>query len=77
MKESSIVFVIASILAPLCALGQPCPDTTDTTGDQDHDGVSNADDPCCLVASEPGDTSDAMCASPAYMWDLNGNGIPR
>jgi hypothetical protein len=77
MKKSLFILVLAAALAPLGARAEGCPDTAPADGDQDHDGIPNSMDPCCLVASEPGDMSDFVCAEPTGMWDLNGNGIGR
>jgi hypothetical protein len=71
------VLLIVTTFAPFGAVAEECPDTVDSTGDQDHDGIINYSDPCCLVASQPGDLSDFVCADPAGNWDLNGNGIAR
>lgn len=77
MKKAPLVFAFVSVLAPLGALATECPDGAPVDGDQDHDGILNYADPCCLVASELGDFSDSVCAEPESDWDLNGNGIGR
>ena len=72
----SIVF--ATVLAlPGVALAEPCVTTTYAWADEDNDGILNGTDPCCYVASFPGDTTDAMCnTSIAVNQDMNGNGVP-
>jgi hypothetical protein len=81
MNKQLAWIIAACALAPALALAEPCPNTM-PVGDQDGDGLPNDADPCCFVASLPGDLTAAMCAladggDPPVLdgLDQNGNGV--
>jgi len=80
MKRFGLVAVLTALAVPAAALAEWCPDEL-PTGDVDGDGIPNAEDHCCWVASEAGDTTNSMCAIADEevaldTLDQNGNGVP-
>ncbi len=81
MNYTKIISFLCALSLPAVGFAEPCPETLDETGDWDSDGIANGDDPCCYIASAPGDTTDTVCADAdahpdSLGLDMNGNGIP-
>jgi hypothetical protein len=79
MKKISIIGFVCALLVPASALAEPCPSSW-ADANFDGDGLLNFEDPCCYVASMPGDNTDAMCwaadnDSELDFVDQNGNGV--
>ncbi|MCP4680406.1 MAG: hypothetical protein GY854_33960 [Deltaproteobacteria bacterium] len=81
MNYTKIISFLCVFSLSVVGFAEPCPETLDESGDWDQDGIPNGEDPCCYIASAPGDTTDTVCADAdahpdSTELDLNGNGIP-